>query len=363
MAHSNIFEKNGEMSGMDQSVYEFQHSDVVPKIFSEIGEGQFGGSFKKSVLQHAQQYGIQDIDVLFPDAQAIRNTPDFYKRRSEWVNTVLNGTTHTPFSRIKSMVADITKDDARARGYTLDREHNNRKVDEVFNVLRRTTTPQTVYKKQKLDRDDVSDITSFDIVAWLKQEMRVQLDEEIARCILVGDGRSSDSPDKVRTENVRPIAFDDDLYTIKVTLDADKTRSELVDAVMESQVDYQGTGNPILLATPQFIASMMVERDKIQRRFYTNRQELAESMGVSAIVDVPVMANAKDDEGNALRAVIVNLRDYTIGADKGGDVHTFEDFDIDFNQNKYLIEARVSGALTMPKSAIAIFQKPEAPKA
>lgn len=363
MAHSNIFEKNGDMDAMDKNVYELEHSDVVPTIFSEISSGSFGGSLKKAVIQHAQDYGIQNIDLLFPDAKTIRNTPDFYKRRSEWVNTVLNGTTHIPFSRIKSLVADITGEEARARGYTLDRDHNNRKTDEIFSLLRRVTLPQTVYKKQKLDRDDIVDIVDFDVIAWMKQEMRIQLDEEIGRCVLIGDGRSAESLDKVRTDSVRPIAFDDDLYTIKVTLPADQNQSQLVDAIMQSQVDYQGTGNPVLLATPQFVAALMVDRDKIQRRFYANRQELADAMGVSGIVDVPVMSNTTDSNGNILRAIVVNLRDYTIGADRGGEVSMFDDFDIDFNQNKYLIETRVSGALTLPKSAIAVFQAPEAPKA
>lgn len=363
MAHSNIFEKNGDMDAMDKNVYELEHSDVVPQIFSEISSGSFGGSLKKAVIQHAQDYGIQNIDLLFPDAKTIRNTPDFYKRRSEWVNTVLNGTTHIPFSRIKSLVADITGEEARARGYTLDRDHNNRKTDEIFSLLRRVTLPQTVYKKQKLDRDDIVDIVDFDVIAWMKQEMRIQLDEEIGRCVLIGDGRSAESLDKVRTDSVRPIAFDDDLYTIKVTLPADQNQAQLVDAIMQSQVDYQGTGNPVLLATPQFVAALMVDRDKIQRRFYANRQELADAMGVSGIVDVPVMSNTTDSNGNILRAIVVNLRDYTIGADRGGEVSMFDDFDIDFNQNKYLIETRVSGALTLPKSAIAVFQAPEAPKA
>lgn len=363
MAHSNIFEKNGDMDAMDENVYKLEHSDVVPQIFSEISSGSFGGSLKKAVIQHAQDYGIQNIDLLFPDAKTIRNTPDFYKRRSEWVNTVLNGTTHIPFSRIKSLVADITGEEARARGYTLDRDHNNRKTDEIFSLLRRVTLPQTVYKKQKLDRDDIVDIVDFDVIAWMKQEMRIQLDEEIGRCVLIGDGRSAESLDKVRTDSVRPIAFDDDLYTIKVTLPADQNQAQLVDAIMQSQVDYQGTGNPVLLATPQFVAALMVDRDKIQRRFYANRQELADAMGVSGIVDVPVMSNTTDSNGNILRAIVVNLRDYTIGADRGGEVSMFDDFDIDFNQNKYLIETRVSGALTLPKSAIAVFQAPEAPKA
>lgn len=363
MAHSNIFEKNGDMDAMDKNVYALEHSDVVPTIFSEISSGSFGGSLKKAVIQHAQDYGIQNIDLLFPDAKTIRNTPDFYKRRSEWVNTVLNGTTHIPFSRIKSLVADITGEEARARGYTLDRDHNNRKTDEIFSLLRRVTLPQTVYKKQKLDRDDIVDIVDFDVIAWMKQEMRIQLDEEIGRCVLIGDGRSAESLDKVRTDSVRPIAFDDDLYTIKVTLPADQNQAQLVDAIMQSQVDYQGTGNPVLLATPQFVAALMVDRDKIQRRFYANRQELADAMGVSGIVDVPVMSNTTDSNGNILRAIVVNLRDYTIGADRGGEVSMFDDFDIDFNQNKYLIETRVSGALTLPKSAIAVFQAPEAPKA
>ena len=194
--------------------------------------------------------GITNIDILFPDAQAIRNTPDFYGRRTEWVNAVLNNTQHVPFARIKSMYADITADEARARGYTLDRNNNKRKIEEVFNVLKRVTTPQTVYKKQKLDRDDIVDITSFDVVAWLKQEMRIMLDEEIARAVLVGDGREVSDESKIRTDSIRPIAFDDDVYTIKVQVEDADDVTAMIDQVTQAQVNYRGSGTSDVLRVP-----------------------------------------------------------------------------------------------------------------
>ena len=347
----NAFENTGtETNAAD----EFLHSDEVRDVFSDATHG---GTLSESVIAHAQSYGIQNIDVLFPDAQAIRNTPDFYKRRTEWVNTVLNGTNHVPFSRIKSMIADITADEARAKGYTLDRENNNRKLDEVFSVMKRTTTPQTIYKKQRLDRDDIIDITSFDVVAWMKQEMRVMLDEELARAIFVGDGRSALSKDKISEEHVRPIVKDDAIYTIKTVIDADGTTANLIDSVTTALVDYEGSGSPIFFASPATVAKMLVDRDQINHRQYANRSELASALGVSDIVDVPVFKDIKDDQDNVLLGAIVNLRDYTIGADKGGNVSMFDDFDLDYNQQQYLIETRASGALTLPHSAISVWQK------
>lgn len=348
----NAFENTGtETNAAD----EFLHSDEeVRAVFSDAVHG---GTLSESVIAHAQSYGIKNIDVLFPDAQAIRNTPDFYKRRTEWVNTVLNSTNHVPFSRIKSTIADITADEARAKGYTLDREHNKRKLDEVFTILKRTTTPQTIYKKQRLDRDDILDITSFDVVAWMKQEMRVMLDEEIARAIFVGDGRNALAEDKISEEHIRPIVKDDAIYTIKTVVDADGTTSDLIDSITTALVDYEGSGSPIFFASPATVAKMLVDRDQINHRQYANRTELASALGVSDIVDVPVFKDIKDEQENVLLGAIVNLRDYTIGADKGGNVSMFDDFDLEYNQQRYLIETRASGALTLPHSAIAVWQK------
>lgn len=372
--HTNVFEGTNANDEVDYTT--LSHADMAEMIKDAEHVGSMRTYFKNMTdpdtgevtLAHddTHTYGIRDIDILFPDAKAIRNTPDFYKRRTEWVNGVLNGTSHVPFSRIKSMYADITKDEARAKGYTLDRNKNNRKTEEVFNVLKRTTEPQTIYKKQKLDRDDIIDITDFDVVAWLKVEMRVMLDEEIARAILIGDGRDSSSVDKIRTDRIRPIAFDDDLYTIKKTLSKKfdltgdiQTRTakalELVDAVTEAQVDYQGSGTPTLYAAPKMIAAMLTCRDTLNHRLWRTRADLAAELNVANIVDVPVMETSKDSEGNPLLGIIVNLRDYTVGADKGGSISMFDDFDIDFNQQVYLMESRASGALTYPKSAIALF--------
>lgn len=372
--HTNVFEGTNANDEADYTT--LSHADMAEMIKDAEQVGSMRTYFKNMTdpdtgevtLAHddTHTYGIKNIDILFPDAKAIRNTPDFYKRRTEWVNGVLNGTSHVPFSRIKSMYADITKDEARAKGYTLDRNKNNRKTEEVFNVLKRTTEPQTIYKKQKLDRDDIIDITDFDVVAWLKVEMRVMFDEEIARAVLIGDGRDSSSPDKIRTDRIRPIAFDDDLYTIKKTLSKKfdltgdiQTRTakalELVDAVTEAQVDYQGSGTPTLYAAPKMIAAMLTCRDTLNHRLWRTRADLAAELNVTNIVDVPVMETAKDSEGNPLLGIIVNLRDYTVGADKGGSISMFDDFDIDFNQQVYLMESRASGALTYPKSAIALF--------
>lgn len=344
----NAFEGDGDN--------EFRHADefVSNEFDAVFDEAKRNGRFSDAVIRHAQAYGIKSIDILFPDAQAIRNTPDFYGRRTEWVNTVLNGTQHVPFTRIKSMYADITADEARARGYTLDRENNKRKIDEVFNVLKRVTTPQTVYKKQKLDRDDIIDITSFDVVAWLKQEMRIMLDEEIARAVLVGDGREVSDESKIRTDSIRPIAFDDDVYTIKVDVTDPTDVTAMIDQVTQAQVNYRGSGSPTFFASPSLIAKMMTQRDQLNHRMYSTRNDLASELSVSNIVDVPILDTAKSTEGKPVLGIIGNLKDYTIGADRGGNVSMFDDFDIDFNQQKYLMETRCSGAITLPKSFIAI---------
>lgn len=344
----NAFESNEDT--------EIRHADefVQEELDAVFADARRNGRLSDSVISHAQSYGIQNIDILFPDAQAIRNTPDFYGRRTEWVNSVLNNTQHVPFSRIKSMYADITADEARARGYTLDREHNKRKIEEVFNVLKRVTTPQTVYKKQKLDRDDIIDITSFDVVAWLKQEMRIMLDEEIARAVLVGDGRDVSDESKIRTDSIRPIAFDDDLYTIKVDVADVNDVTAMIDQVTQAQVDYRGSGTPTFYASPSLIAKMMTQRDQLNHRMYSTRNDLASELSVSNIVDVPILDTAKSEDGRPVLGLIGNLKDYTIGADRGGNISMFDDFDIDFNQQKYLMETRCSGALTLPKSFIAI---------
>lgn len=344
----NAFEGDGDN--------EFRHADefVSNEFDAVFDEAKRNGRFSDAVIRHAQDYGIKNIDILFPDAQAIRNTPDFYGRRTEWVNTVLNGTQHVPFTRIKSMYADITADEARARGYTLDRNNNKRKIDEVFNVLKRVTTPQTVYKKQKLDRDDIIDITSFDVVAWLKQEMRIMLDEEIARAVLVGDGREVSDESKIRTDSIRPIAFDDDVYTIKVNVTDPTDVTAMIDLVTQAQVNYRGSGSPTFFASPSLIAKMMTQRDQLNHRMYSTRNDLASELSVSNIVDVPILDTAKATDGKYVLGIIGNLKDYTIGADRGGNVSMFDDFDIDFNQQKYLMETRCSGAITLPKSFIAI---------
>lgn len=351
----NAFESNEDT--------EIRHADefVQEELDSVLADARRNGRLSDSVISHAQNYGITNIDILFPDAQAIRNTPDFYGRRTEWVNAVLNNTQHVPFSRIKSMYADITADEARARGYTLDRNNNKRKIDEVFNVLKRVTTPQTVYKKQKLDRDDIIDITSFDVVAWLKQEMRIMLDEEIARAVLVGDGRDVSDESKIRTDSIRPIAFDDDVYTIKVQVEDADDVTAMIDQVTQAQVNYRGSGTPTFYASPSLIAKMMTQRDQLNHRMYSTRNDLASELSVSNIVDVPILDTAKSEDGRPVLGLIGNLKDYTIGADRGGNVSMFDDFDIDFNQQKYLMETRCSGALTLPKSFIAIMG-PKNPK-
>lgn len=320
------------------------------------------GSLKESFLAHADDYGIENIDYLFPDAKTINNQPSFIQREMGWVQKVMSGTHHTPFSRIKSIFADITEDEARARGYI----KGKLKKEEVFSLLKRTTTPTTIYKKQKLDRDDVVDITDFDVIAWLKSEMRMMLDEEIARAILVGDGRLSSSDDKINEQNIRPIWTDEDLYTIKSVIDTTAgttdaaIASEFIDQAVRAMKDYKGSGSPVCFMTESLLTECLLLKDANQRRIYKDVNEIATAMRVSSIVTVPVMEGLTRTSGSdtfTLKAIIVNLSDYNVGADKGGAVNMFDDFDIDYNQQKYLIETRCSGALIKPYSAIALETK------
>jgi len=352
--HSNIFEGDDTLKGTDDEIA-LAHSAVVDAL--EDARSHNLSSFKDAFLQHAGTYGIDNIEVLFPDARAVTDEPTFIKRRTDWVSGVLNDAKHSPFSRIKSIHADITDDKARALGYT----KGNRKKEEVFKLLKRVTTPTTVYKKQKFDRDDLIDITDLNVVAWVKKEMRLMLDEEIARALLIGDGRDISSQDKINEENIRPIWKDDSLYAIKILLEKKVVGEDLVDAFIKSFADYEGTGAPKLYTTQTVVTELLLLKDKIGRRLYETKASLAAALGVSEIVEVPVMKGAARDtkkNGKAdLVGIIVNLADYTIGADKGGEVNMFDDFDIDFNQFKYLLETRISGALTQPKTAIVIERK------
>ena len=341
----NVFDKEDTKKDV------LSHSDLEA-IFADAKRY---GSLKDSVLAH----GIEQIDYLFPDAKNVTNTPQFIQRDMGWVQKVMNSVHHTPFSRIKSVLADITEDDARAKGYI----KGNLKKDEVFTLLKRTTTPTTIYKKQKLDRDDVVDITDFDVVAWLKSEMRVMLDEEIARAALVGDGRLSSSDDKINEQNIRPIWTDADLYTIKtpVTVAANATADQkakaFIRAAIKSRKSYKGSGEPTLYTTEDVLTDCLLMEDNIGRVIYDSVSKLATTLRVKEIVTVPVMENlSRVDNGTTygLMGIIVNLTDYNIGADKGGAVNMFDDFDIDYNAQKYLIETRCSGALIKPYSAIAL---------
>jgi HK97 family phage prohead protease len=331
------------------------HSDLE----SIFADAKRYGSLKDSVLAH----GIEQIDYLFPDAKNVTDTPQFIQRDMGWVQKVMNSVHRTPFSRIKSVLADITEDDARAKGYIKGKQ----KKDEVFTLLKRTTTPTTIYKKQKLDRDDVVDITDFDVVAWLKSEMRMMLDEEIARAILVGDGRLSSSDDKINEQNIRPIWKDDDLYTIKAPVEvasnatSDQKAKEFIRTVIKARKNYKGSGEPTLYTTEDVLTDCLLMEDTTGRVIYDSVDKLATALRVKEIVTVPVMEGLSrtDSEGNTLNlmGLIVNLADYNVGADKGGAVNMFDDFDIDYNAQKYLIETRCSGALIKPYSAIALEMK------
>ncbi len=336
------------------------HSEDYTPIFADAKRM---GSLRESFLAHADDYGIKDIEYLFPDARTIENTPDFIKREDAWVSTVMSSTHHTPFSRIKSIHADITEDEARAKGYI----KGNLKKEEVFSLLKRTTTPTTIYKKQKLDRDDVIDITDFDVVAWIKTEMRMMLNEEIARAILVGDGRLTSDNDHINETNIRPVWTDSELYTIKAIVDKgaddNATAKNFIRKAIKVRKNYKGSGNPVLFTTEDILTDMLLLEDTIGHTLYKDQSELATKLRVSKIVTVPVMEGltrkvtnetSHKEETHELLGIIVNLSDYNVGADKGGELSMFEDFDIDYNQQKYLIETRCSGALVEPYSAIAL---------
>ena len=360
---NNIEEDGGEQE-MKHNVFEGkenENNEVLSHDAMEtiLKDAKRYGSLKESFLAHADTYGIKEIEWLFPDAKNVNMPPDFIKRDDSYVQKVMRGVHHVPFSRIKSMHANITADEARAKGYI----KGKRKKEEVFTLLKRTTSPTTIYKKQKLDRDDVVDITDFDVVAWLKMEMRMMLDEEIARAILVGDGRLSDSDDKINEQCIRPISTDDDLYCVKapVAVAAAATEDDIAKAfiktVIKSRKEYKGSGSPTLFTTEDVITNCLLLEDKNGRVIYDTVDKLATALRVKEIVAVEVMEGAKTKVATVekpLMAIMVNLVDYYVGADKGGAVNMFDDFDIDYNQQKYLMETRCSGALVKPYSAVAV---------
>lgn len=352
-------ENEGGNNNMKHNVFDQETSNTEVLSHSEMAEimddARRGGSLKDAVLQH----GIENIDYLFPEAKAIDNVPGFIKRDDTWVTDVMSAVHKTPFSRIKSIFADITEADARAKGYV----KGNLKFEEVITLLKRITNPTTIYKKQKLDRDDVVDITDFDVVAWLKTEMRMMLDEEIARAVLVGDGRSASSNDKINEQNIRPIWTDDDVYTVKagITVTGSETDDEkakaFIKATIKSRKNYKGSGNPVMFMSEDMLTNCLLVEDTNGRVIYDSIDKLATALRVRKIVPVPVMENLTrqvSSKTHTLAGIYVNLADYNVGADKGGAVNMFDDFDIDYNQNKYLIETRCSGALIKPFSAVAI---------
>lgn len=363
--HSDLEGENMKTNVFDKDTQ--QHSENVlthDQMSTILKDGKRYGSLKESFLEHKAAYGIDQIDWLFPEDHLIDNTPRWINQDTGWVTQVMGKVHHIPFSRIKSMFADITADEARAKGYV----KGKKKIEEVFTLLKRSTSPQTVYKKQKMDRDDISDISTFDVVSWLKGEMRGKLNEELARAFLIGDGRSAASDDKIHEDNIRPVWTDDDLFTIKHKYDAGSTTAEkaeaFIDACVIARKDYKGSGNPVLYTTEEMLTACLLLKDANRRRIYKDKHELATAMLVSDIVTVPPMEGLKrtvtgnsGSESLVLDGIIVNLNDYYVGADKGGSVNMFEDFDIDYNQEKYLIETRCSGALTVPKSAIVLESK------
>lgn len=366
----NVFESTGGAAGTEEETHSLSHDDVK----SIVADATRRGSMKEAVEAYALAHGITDIDVLFPEAQVINNTPEWDKRRTEWVSSVLSGTRKTPFSRIKSIVADITVESARALGYV----KGTFKKEEFFGLTKRTTTPTTVYKKQKLDRDDIVDITDLDVVSWLKGEMRLMLEEELARAILFGDGRAVDDEDKIKDPaaatdgaGIRSIANEHELYAIPVEIDVDvllddpveanRDPQEVIDTILMAMSGYKGSGSPTLYTTQATLTKLLLAKDSLKRRYYSSKEELATALGVGNIVAVEVLESTdyEDAVNGDLIGVIVNLNDYAVGTDRGGEVSMFDDFDIDYNQYKYLIETRLSGALTKIRSAL-VLRKPTA---
>ncbi len=376
MSH-NIFENEAEETetlehalGMDcdveQAIKDMRRYGSLKQSFLAHNANIDNLMADDTIMHGSQSYGIENIEYLFPDYKTTSATPRFVKRNTEWVSRLMNGVSHTPFSRIKSVFANITEDEARARGYIKGKQ----KKEEVFPLLKRTTDPQTVYKKQKLDRDDIIDITDMDVVNFLRQEMRIMLDEEIARAILIGDGRADGSDDKINETHIRSILNDDPFYSIKVTQkyeaapDNDTYASDLEENIVYASEDYEGAGNPLMFTSQRNLNILLMQKDKMGRRVYKTKEELCAALGVSDIVPVQLMKNLtrtpKTAETSlagktmAVDAVIVNPSDYNVGTDKGGQVAMFDDFDIDYNQEKYLIETRLSGALVTPYSAMVV---------
>ena len=351
LAHKNVFEGSADT----QELPVLTHAQVET-IFEDA---RSSGSLKSAILAHADAYGIKQIETLFPEAKDLWNTPEFIKRKTDWVIAVVGGAKHSPFSRIRTRFADITADEARAKGYI----KGNKKEDEVFTLLQRVTSPTTIYKKQRLDRDDILDITDFDVVSWIRGEMKIMLEEELARAILIGDGRQASSKDKIKEENIRPIYKEDSLYAPRVVLAKATTTEDVLDSIVRAMDDYDGAGNPTWFAEPHMVTEILLLKDKMGHRLFRSVSELADYVGVSKIVKVPLMkglqrTSAKNGTVDAL-GIIVNMADYTVGADKGGQLFAAEDFDISFNQYHYLLETRLSGALTHPKSAIIVERKTE----
>jgi HK97 family phage prohead protease len=350
----NVFEREEENG---PSLTHDQMEQFATAVFNDMPKY---GSFKESFLAHAGTYGIDNISYLFPDAKMLDDEPSFATRRMGWVPGWMDATRHTPFSRIKKLWADLTPDAARAKGYIT----GNQKVEQVFAMLKRTTEPTTIYKKQKLDRDDIVDITDFNVVNWMWKEMRFMLDEEVARAALVGDGRAFGvDDDAIDPTKVRPIFGDDPLFVHYLTLESTVTDSlDIIEAIQTARVNYKGTGTPNLYTTNAVLTGMLLLKDTTNRRIYKSVQELAADLRVADIIEVEVMEGVTRSAGapastRDLLGIMVNPRDYTYGADKGGQVSTFDQFDIDYNQNKYLIEARLSGSLLNPKSALVVERK------
>ena len=346
-------EENEEENDMKHNVFDNDtHNENVlshDAMNTIIADGKRFGSLKESFIQHSAEYGIENIDWRFPEAKTLNNPPELISRQPNgWVDIVMKGVHHTPFSRVKSAFADITADEARAKGYV----KGNLKMKEVIKLLKRVTDPTTVYKKQKLDRDDVIDITDFDVVSWLKAEMRTMLDEELARAFVFGDGRSSISADKIDDTKIRPIISDSELFTISKTVTPAENETighAIIRTVVKAQDEYRGSGDLTFFTKAGTVSDMLLLEDTQGHRLYKDINELALACGVNRIVKVPDSIVPTGYHG-----VIVDLNDYNVGADKGGSINMFDDFDIDYNQQKYLIETRCSGALTKPYSAIAL---------
>ena len=346
LMHSNIFEGDALRNVGPR----LSHAEEE-QIFAEAR--QPGMTLRTAVLAHAADYGIKNPELLFPDATNLDPEPQRIMRENSWVSKVLQGAKHTPFSRVKTQWSNLTADDLRAKGYV----KASRKKDVVYEVANRKTEPTTVYNKTKIDRDDVLDITTFNVVAWMQQNLRYSLEEELARAVLIGDGREVSNPDKIKESNIRPIWKDDELFSHKVLIDKDAKTADIIDVVRRSRKFYKGSGSPVLFTTNGFICDMLEIKDHNERYIYETRQAVANALNVSDVIEVEVMEGANREVAGKKRnllGIIVNMQDYTMGSDKGGETSFFEQFDIDFNQQKYLLEARCSGALTKYKSAIVI---------